>query len=98
MPAIGLFLFLLSVLPASAPARQATEVRRLACDVFPAGMTRVDLARVFGEASLVDDLISVAEGLSQPGTTVFAGTPDHLDVFWNERGGARTLIYLPTLP
>jgi hypothetical protein len=54
-------------------------------------MTRDDFVRRFGAAAVEDGLLPIGEGMSEPGSTVFTGTPDHLDVFWNARDAGREL-------
>jgi hypothetical protein len=91
VPHVSLLPLLLVVFWPVAPEQVPAANRQLGCGVFRPGMTRVDLVEMFGEPAISDGLIPVGEGVSQPGTTVFAGTPDHLEVFWNERGGRRTV-------
>lgn len=71
--------------PQAAPA----AARRLTCAAFPPGTTHADFVRRFGAAAVADELLSIGEGRSEPGSTVFAGTPEHLDVFWNARDAGR---------
>lgn len=83
----------LACLSGSAPAAQVQQPgadRTLSCDVFTFLMDRDDFVERFGDASLKDDLIN-AGGRMIPGTMLFAGTSDHLDLFWNEGRGPRVI-------
>lgn len=69
----------------------SASARRLTCSDFPPGITRDEFVRRFGAAAVEDGLLPIGEGMSEPGSTVFTGTPDHLDVFWNARDAGREL-------
>lgn len=71
-------------------AAQTATDRKLSCDAFTFLMDRDDFVARFGDAALRDDLIN-AGGRPIPGTMLFAGTPDHVDLFWNEGRGPRVV-------
>lgn len=74
-----------------AAASQAVADRTLSCEAFTFLMKREDLVTRYGDAAIKDELLNIGEGRMAPGTTVFSGNRDHLDIFWNERGGPKVL-------
>ena len=76
--------------PVASPQATSSD-RVLSCEAFTFLMKREDLVARYGDAAVKDELLNIGEGRLAPGTTVFSGTRDHLDIFWNERGGPKVL-------
>jgi len=47
-----------------------------------AGTTEQDLIAAFGRGQVERTMIDIAEGETEPGTRLFPGTPDELDIVW----------------
>ena len=74
----------------SGEAGQSRADRTLSCEAFTFLMDRDDFMARFGDEALEDDLLN-AGGRMIPGTMLFGGTTDHLDLFWNEGRGPRVI-------
>jgi hypothetical protein len=54
-----------------------------------ASTSRADLPRLLPRARIVDAEVYIGEGNCSPGTRVFAGTPDTIDIVWADAGRSR---------
>jgi hypothetical protein len=60
--------------------------------------TRAQLARLFPNAVVKDRRVSLGEGCSTPGTVVFAGQPNEIEIGWQDKARTRVAFVTTTKP